>query len=145
MKKMNEFLYTFAYQHLFIPTLSSLSISSFTPTQQTNLAPCFRLTLIATSPPSFASESAAPLPSKKTSPKPFPSTPPTKSVSINYWVVILFLLVWSTIPPFPPCDPTTSLCERHCCPAPFPSDEETVTGMIVVSGPEAQTRKYTSR
>nr|XP_022313296.1 myelin regulatory factor-like isoform X1 [Crassostrea virginica] len=47
--------------------------------------------------------------------------------------------VWSTIPPFPPCDPTTSLCERHCCPAPFPSDEETVTGMIVVSGPEAQT------
>lgn len=53
-----------------------------------------------------------------------------------------FLLAWSTIPPYPYCDPTTSLCERHCCPPPMPFDEEVVTSMMVISGPEVQTRKW---
>eukprot|EP00105_Crassostrea_gigas_P008117 XP_011422583.1 PREDICTED: myelin regulatory factor isoform X5 [Crassostrea gigas] len=46
---------------------------------------------------------------------------------------------WSTIPPYPYCDPTTSLCERHCCPPPLPFDEEVVTSTMVISGPEVQT------
>ncbi|XP_052709994.1 myelin regulatory factor-like isoform X5 [Crassostrea angulata] len=46
---------------------------------------------------------------------------------------------WSTIPPYPYCDPTTSLCERHCCPPPLPFDEEVVTSTMVISGLEVQT------
>ncbi|XP_055996738.1 myelin regulatory factor-like protein isoform X8 [Ostrea edulis] len=47
--------------------------------------------------------------------------------------------MWSAIPPYPPCDPTTSLCERHCCPPPMPFDEEVATSMMVISGQEFQT------
>nr|XP_034327818.1 uncharacterized protein LOC117689809 isoform X2 [Crassostrea gigas] len=53
--------------------------------------------------------------------------------------MVYFLLAWSTIPPYPYCDPTTSLCERHCCPPPLPFDEEVVTSTMVISGPEVQT------
>lgn len=59
--------------------------------QQTNQAPSFLHTLTATSPHGFARESVAHLPSKRTSLKPYPSTPRMKSVSIAVRQLLFFL------------------------------------------------------
>ncbi|XP_061181397.1 myelin regulatory factor-like isoform X2 [Saccostrea echinata] len=69
----------------------------------------------------------------KTSVKPSGTTLPSKTKAPDTG------MIWSTIPPYPPCDPTASLCERHCCPPPLPFDEEVVTSMMVISGHEVQT------